>query len=73
MLKKKSMVLIHYIKKSDNFFHRFKTEQKNNPGFNEMSRLNTYMLSFIYPDSYKEKTFHIEDEPKKDNKKHKES
>ena len=36
----------------------------NNPGFNEMSRLNTYMLSFIYPDSYKEKTFHIEDDKK---------
>jgi len=34
----------------------------NNEGFNEMSRLNTYMLSFIYPKTYKEMTFHIEDE-----------
>lgn len=34
----------------------------NNEGFNEMSRLNTYMLSFLYPKTYKEMTFHIEDE-----------
>ncbi|MBO5003877.1 MAG: glycosyltransferase family 2 protein [Clostridia bacterium] len=33
-----------------------------NEGFNEMSRLNTYMLSFLYPDSYKEKTYHVEDD-----------
>ena len=33
----------------------------NDEGFNEMSRLNTYMLSFIYP-NYKDMTFHIEDE-----------
>ena len=33
-------------------------------GFNEMSRLNTYMLSFIYPNTYREMTFHIEDEEK---------
>lgn len=33
-----------------------------NEGFNEMSRLNTYMLKYIYPTSWKEKTFHIEDE-----------
>lgn len=26
------------------------------PGFKELSDLNTYMLSFIYPDDYKEKT-----------------
>lgn len=32
------------------------------PGFNEMSRLNTKMLKYIYPDNYKELTFHIEDE-----------
>ena len=32
------------------------------PGFNEMSRLNTKMLSYIYPNNYKELTFHIEDE-----------
>lgn len=33
------------------------------PGFNEMSRLNTKMLKHIYPNSYKDITFHIEDEP----------
>lgn len=32
------------------------------PGFNEMSRLNTYMLSFLYPDKYKEMTYHVEDD-----------
>lgn len=32
------------------------------PGFNEMSRLNTKMLSYIYPNNYKELTFHIEDD-----------
>lgn len=37
-------------------------------GFNEMSRLNTYMLSFIYPQQYKQITFHIEDETKEENK-----
>ena len=37
-------------------------KSSNNEGFNEMSRLNTYMLSFIYPKTYKELTFHIEDE-----------
>ena len=36
----------------------------NDEGFNEMSRLNTYMLSFIYPKTYKDMTFHIEDEEK---------
>ena len=36
----------------------------NDEGFNEMSRLNTYMLSFIYPNKYKDMTFHIEDEGK---------
>ena len=39
----------------------------NDEGFNEMSRLNTYMLSFIYPKQYKEMTFHIEDEIKEEN------
>ena len=34
----------------------------NDPGFNEMSRLNTKMLSKIYPKQYKELTFHIEDD-----------
>ena len=32
------------------------------PGFNEMSRLNTKMLKYIYPNNYKELTFHLEDE-----------
>ena len=31
-------------------------------GFNEMSKLNTYMLSFLYPQQYKEFTYNIEDE-----------
>lgn len=34
----------------------------NDEGFNEMSRLNTKMLAYIYPKQYKEMTFHIEDE-----------
>lgn len=34
----------------------------NDPGFNQMSRLNTKMLSKIYPEHYKQLTFHIEDE-----------
>lgn len=34
----------------------------NNEGFNEMSKLNTYMLSFIYPNTYKEMTYHVEDD-----------
>lgn len=32
----------------------------NDAGFNEMSRLNTYMLSFIYPNNYKELTYNID-------------
>ena len=32
------------------------------PGFNEMSRLNTKMLKYIYPNNYKELTFHLEAE-----------
>lgn len=35
----------------------------NDEGFNEMSKLNTYMLSFLYPNNYKEITYNIEDEP----------
>lgn len=31
-------------------------------GFNEMSRLNTKMLKYIYPNNWKELTFHLEDE-----------
>ena len=41
----------------------------NDEGFNEMSRLNTYMLSFIFPQKYKEMTFHIEDEIKENEEK----
>lgn len=33
-----------------------------NEGFNEMSRLNTYMLSYLFPDTYKQKTYHVEDD-----------
>ena len=33
----------------------------DDPGFNEMSALNTKLLSYIYPDKYKELTFNIED------------
>lgn len=32
------------------------------PGFNEMSRLNTYMLSFLLK-NYKDVTYHVEDDP----------
>lgn len=35
----------------------------NNPGFNEMNKLNTYMLKYIYPDTYKEITYNVEDDP----------
>ncbi len=34
-------------------------------GFNEMSRLNTYMLSFLYPQQYKEFTYNIDEEEKR--------
>ena len=32
-----------------------------NDGFNEMSKLNTKMLKYLYPDTWKEKVFDIED------------
>ena len=35
----------------------------NNPGFNQMSQLNTYMLQYIYPDTYKDITYNVEDDP----------
>lgn len=35
------------------------------PGFNEMSALNTKLLSYIYPDTYKEITYNIEDSQSK--------
>ena len=34
----------------------------NDDGFNEMSKLNTYMLSFLYPQQYKEFTYNIEND-----------
>lgn len=34
----------------------------NDDGFNEMSKLNTYMLSYLYPNQYKEFTYNIEDD-----------
>ena len=39
----------------------------NDEGFNEMSQLNTTMLSYLYPDRYKEMTYNIdlEQEPEK--------
>lgn len=43
------------------------------PGFNEMSRLNTKMLSKIYPQHYKNLTFHIEDDIKNEEEKTEES
>ena len=35
----------------------------NNPGFNQMSQLNTYMLQYIYPNTYKDITYNVEDDP----------
>ena len=32
----------------------------NDAGFNEMSRLNTYMLQYLYPNNYKEMTYNID-------------
>lgn len=32
-------------------------------GFDEMSKLNTYMLKFIYPDKWQQITYNIEDDP----------
>ena len=33
----------------------------DDPGFNELSKLNTKLLSYIYPDNYKEITFNLDD------------
>lgn len=35
----------------------------NNPGFNEMSKLNTYMLKYIYPKTWQNITYNVEDDP----------
>lgn len=32
-----------------------------NEGFNEMSKLNTYMLKYLYPDSWQDKVYEIEE------------
>lgn len=44
----------------------------NDEGFNEMSRLNTTMLSYLYPKTYKEMTYNIdlENEKEKENGTH---
>lgn len=34
----------------------------DDPGFNELSLLNTKMLSYVYPDQYKDLTYNIEDD-----------
>ena len=39
----------------------------NDPGFNEMSRLNTTMLSYLYPGNYQEITYNIDLEQEKIN------
>ena len=39
----------------------------DDPGFNEMSRLNTYMLSYIMPQEYKLLTYNIEDDENDEN------
>jgi len=39
----------------------------DDPGFNEMSKLNTYMLSYIIPNEYKFVTYNIEDEENDEN------
>ncbi len=35
----------------------------NNPGFNEMNKLNTYMLKYIYPQTWQNITYNVEDDP----------
>ena len=35
-------------------------KSSENPGFNEMSKLNTYMLKFIYPDDWEKLTYEVE-------------
>lgn len=40
----------------------------NDAGFNEMSRLNTIMLSYLYPNDYQSMTYNIDLEQEKENK-----
>lgn len=35
----------------------------NNPGFNEMNKLNTYMLKYIYPNNWQNITYNVENDP----------
>lgn len=35
----------------------------NNPGFNEMNKLNTYMLKYIYPNTWQDITYNVENDP----------
>ena len=44
----------------------------NDAGFNEMSRLNTYMLQYLYPNNYKEMTYNIDLEQEAEEAKKKE-
>jgi hypothetical protein len=41
----------------------------NDEGFNAMSRLNTYMLKYIYPNNWQELTYHVEDDEELKSKK----
>ena len=45
----------------------------NDPGFNEMSRLNTIMLSYLYPNDYKNMTYNIDLEQEAEAKKSEEN
>ena len=45
----------------------------NDPGFNEMSRLNTTMLSYLYPNDYKNMTYNIDLEQEAEAKKSEEN
>lgn len=42
-------------------------KSSENPGFNEMSKLNTYMLSYIMQKEYKSLTYNVEDEENGEN------
>ena len=35
----------------------------NNPGYNQMNTLNTYMLKYIYPNTYQDITYNVENDP----------
>lgn len=48
-----------YIRAFIDISNTLENKTSNDPGFNEMSEINTKLLSYIYPDSYKDKTFNI--------------